>query len=101
MIQIITIKDKEIENLKEKLIALKYKCYQAYLRSLDDEFLRYEYADRIGMDLAGDGADEFRGLSNHKIIDRLEDHMANAIYDDPLGCHPINQEYMEACKPQA
>ena len=94
MIQIITIKDKEIENLKEKLIALKYKCYQAYLRSLDDEFLRYEYTDRIGNELG-----EADYLLPCKMIDRLEDHMANAIYDDPLGCHPINQEYMEACKP--
>ena len=38
----------EINKLTEELIKTKYKCYQAYLSLLDDEFIAYEYSDRIG-----------------------------------------------------
>ena len=97
MIEIVIIrKNMEIEKLKESLIALKYKCYQAYLRVLDDEFLRYEYADRIGNDLGE--ADWLLPSERRKIIDRLEDNMANLLYDDPM-LEPVNKKYWEACKP--
>jgi len=88
--------DVEKENLTEQLIQIKYKCYRAYLRSLDEEFLAYEYADRIGNEDGG-----YEWLMEHggdpEVIDRLEDWAANALFDDPLF-HPINRKYMEACR---
>lgn len=86
------------DQLTEELIKVKYKCYRAYLRTLDEEFLGYEFADRIG-----DEDNGFDWLMNHggrgAVIDKLEDWCANVLYDDPMF-HPVNHEYLKACEPK-
>lgn len=81
--------------LHYELIQTKYTHYQEYLRILDDEFLGYEYADRIGNE---DGS--FEWLMAHKgfggVIDALEDWCANELYDNPY-LKPVNQEYKDIC----
>ena len=89
--------EKEKTKLTEALIKTKYECYQAYLKSLDDEFLKYEFNDRMGAD-----PENYYGYALHHEnqghwIATLEDWCANALYEDPLF-HPINMEYKEACK---
>lgn len=78
--------------ITEELIAVKYECYQEYLKLLDEEYLRFEYCDRIGNE---DG--DLERLTDSDIINKLEDWCSNALFDDPMY-HPINQEYREKCK---
>ena len=81
--------EKTQDQLTEELIAVKFKCYKLYLRSLTEEFLAMEYCDHIG-----DECGELQDLTEPQIMEKLEDWCANVLFDDPMY-HPINQSYKE------
>jgi hypothetical protein len=88
---------KEKQELTEELIKTKYKCYQHYLRILDEEFLAYEFNDRMGCDPVCYYTNAMNWDKENVWISTLEDNMANLLYDDPM-MDPINREYWDQCK---
>ena len=81
-----------INTTTEELIKTKYKCYQLYLKCLDEEYLRFEYCDHIG-----DECDELQDLTDSEIIEKLEEWCSISLLDDPMY-HPVNHEYLSVCQ---
>ena len=86
----------EINKLREELIRVKYEQYRDYLVILDDEFLSYEFCDRIGNE-CGDLDWYWAHKGRGHIVVKLLDWCANALFDDPYF-NPVNQEYVEQQK---
>ena len=86
-----------MQTYQEKFIKLKYKEYQNYLRSLDDEFLAYEFNDRMGCDPFDHFCNAMNAENTSKWIDALEDWAANTLYDNPDETI-VNYEYLEQCR---
>jgi hypothetical protein len=83
---------KEINKLTEHLIQVKYKQYQEYLKNLDDEYLAFEFNDRMGCDPVDYYSNANNWDNEPMWMETLLDSMANLLYDDPY-MDPINEEY--------